>query len=140
VRQQAFSVLAAHAEHALGRQKTNNATPLERITPSVLVELGVSESEQQNVVARHYVRWTGTLTRFGEYSSALRLWNEMRPSLSGKCLEARVVADAWLAVAPLYWREGRFFQSLAAAGRAIAARPVVAARPVKRLFRAKAAL
>jgi hypothetical protein len=135
VRQQTLSALAAQAA-ALSRRRgiPEVLGSGQEITPEVLIGLGVGEGKQQTALVLQYLRWIGNMRLLGEYGSASGLWREMLRSCSWKHIEKRVAAEAWLTAAPLYWHEGRFLQSLGAAFRAFAARPVVAGRPLKRLL------
>ena len=74
--------------------------------------------------------------RIGQESAALALALEMLRTLPWEHVKKRsgLIADTWLRVAGLYWKQARYLQSLAATGRAVTARPFVAGRPLKRLL------
>ena len=55
----------------------------------------------------------------GEWSAALNAAIEMLRSFDWKCLERRTLADMYLKVAQLYWKNSRFFMSIIAVGHAM---------------------
>ena len=136
VKEQALSTLAARASARSRRDGMPDLlNAVEKITPAVLADLGVSEADQQNALVKQYLRWIGNMSMLGEHSAAFEQWSLMIRFCRWEYVERRLIAEAWLTAAPLYWRQGRFLRSLHAIGRAVVARPVVAGRPLKPLLR-----
>ncbi|MBZ5705516.1 MAG: glycosyltransferase [Acidobacteriia bacterium] len=134
-RQQTLCKLAAQASASLRRNGTPD--PLEavkEITPAVLAELGVTEARQQSVLASDWRNWIRNMCLAGEYSVALKAADGMLQS-DLQYVERWQIADLYLIIARLYWRQKRLLKSFLAAVRAVMTRPVVAGRPLKLLLR-----
>lgn len=132
--QQTYGFLAARAS-ALSR-KSGQFDPMNsvaEITPEVLASLGVTPSTQQNALASDRRQWIRHLCMAGEDSAALNAALEVLQS-DLKCTERWQIADLYLTVASLYWRQGKFSSSAFAAFRALATRPAITLRPLKPLF------
>jgi glycosyltransferase involved in cell wall biosynthesis len=114
-----------------GRPDPFNST--EEITPEVLAQLGVTYARQQSEMASGFRDWIRFMCMAGEYSSALRAAIEMAQSSDWKYVERWQIADLYLTISRLYWRQKSFWKSFLAAGHAVAVRPVVLGRPLKRL-------
>ena len=137
LRHQTMSFLAARALASSGGNGYHDPLDsVEEITPSVLAALGVSDAAVQRALAANYRNAIEAMCRVGQAEAALRLAMEMLRSSRWEHIEKRprLIADTWLRAAGLYWQQGQHFQSLAAAGRALRVRPVVAGRPMKRLL------
>jgi GT2 family glycosyltransferase len=136
VKQQALSALAARA--AAASRRNGNPDPFnasEQITPSLLARMGVSEAAQQRALTNGYLIFIRNMSLTGERSAVLNLWIEMLGASRLEYIERRVLADARLAVAELYWNQDRYLPSLLAAGHAVIMRPMILGRPLKLLWR-----
>jgi hypothetical protein len=133
--QQTLCVLAAQI--SASSRRNGNPDPLssiEEITTAVLASAGVTEATQQITAASDYLIWIRTMCQAGEYASALDAAFHVLGSSEWKYLERWQIADLYLAIAGIYWREKKHVKSLLAAGRAVAARPKVIGRPLKPLL------
>jgi hypothetical protein len=132
-------VMSALASQALvsssGNKYREQLDSVKEITPAVLAAWGVSEAIFQRALADFYLEVIYTMCQVGQNSAGLSLVLEMLRSSHWEHLEKRrrFIADNWLRAAGLYWRQGQYLQSLAAVGRALTVRPIMAGRPVKRL-------
>ncbi len=135
LRQQTLCKLAAQASARMRR--LGQADPLSsaaKITPALLTELGVSEREQRREVFSSYRHWTLNLCLAGEYASALRVATEILQSdLRG--IERWQIADIYLAVAKLWWRQRRPVKGFLAACRAVMMWPGISRRLIGAVFR-----
>jgi glycosyltransferase involved in cell wall biosynthesis len=134
-KQQRLSALAAQAA-ALSRRKggPDPLTPGVQITSSFLASLGVSEVMQQRAVVETYRIWIDIMSLMGDQSAVLNLWIVLLGSYPRECLGRRVVADAQISVAQIYWRQRRFLRSLVAIGNAVVTRPIILGRPLKLMW------
>jgi hypothetical protein len=133
VKRQALSYLAAEAVHL---SDSNGLGSVHEITPERLAKFGVTEATVQRAIATFYRNEINLMCWAGQESAALALELEMLRSSRWEHIEKRkrFIADNWLRAAGLFWGQEQFFQSLAAAGRALVVRPIVAGRPIKRLL------
>jgi cellulose synthase/poly-beta-1,6-N-acetylglucosamine synthase-like glycosyltransferase len=133
-KQEGLSGLAARiatSERRMG--KPDPLDSIEEITPTTLLHLGATSSEQQRELARQYLRCSRNMYRAGEYSIALlaaKLVNQDRTGSN----ERWVTADAHLWAAKAHWRQNRFLLSIFMTARAIATRPIILLRPLKPLL------
>jgi hypothetical protein len=95
----------------------------------------VSEAAQQRAQTNGYLIFIRNMSLTGERSAVLNLWVEMIRASRLEYIERRVLADARLAVAELYWNQDRYLASLLAAGHAVIMRPMILGRPLKLLWR-----
>lgn len=137
LRKQKQQTLCKLAAQASARCRTaghndplNNA---EEITPRLLAEIGVSDRELQNTLVSDGRNWIRAMIAAGEDSAALVAATEMVKSAPA-AVDRWQIADLLLTTAKLHWKNGSMIRSAAAAGRAIAKRPVVLARPVKAIL------
>jgi Glycosyl transferase family 2 len=133
VREQSLCSLAARAS-AVSR-RNGNSDPLdsvEKITPTAVAALGVSEATQQIFGACDVIR---SLHLAGDHGGALKLAIESLRSPDWKHAERWLVAETRLTVARLHWKQGEFAQSLLAAGHAFITRPVILGRPLRPFLR-----
>lgn len=133
--QQTLGILAARV--AASSRRSGISDPLDsvnEITPEVLAALGVTKAEQQREFASERGRWIHNMCIAGEYSVAFEATLEMLRSKSDY-IESRQVADLWLLLARLYWKQGRVHRSCASLARAFVTRPVIVGRPIKSLLR-----
>src|SRR6267154_728024 len=134
-RQQTLYKLAAQASAI--RRGHSKLDPLEgarKITTRLLAELGVGEPAQQNALASDCRNWIRSMSAAREYSAALDAARQMLGSRLNY-VERWQIADLRLAVARLYWKQGRFVRSAVTAGHALITRPLILARPLKLFLR-----
>jgi GT2 family glycosyltransferase len=133
-KQQTLSVLAAQVSAA--SRKNGKADPfqgIEEITPELLTELGMPEARQQTALASDWRDWIRNMYLAGEYSIALQTAVEVLQSPELTIADSRYIADLWLAVARLHWKQNQFLNSLLAGVHAVRTRPVLVGRPLKQL-------
>src|SRR6266852_4231166 len=126
--------LAARAAAML--RKRGMPDPLsgvEEITPQLLEKLGVTAAETQEALLGAYEYWTEILELI-DAEEALRVIEGMLQLPGAENFPRSALANAWLKAAGIHYRQGRVGKALAAGGRAILVRPIVAGRPVKRAF------
>jgi hypothetical protein len=99
---------------------------LQRVTPPDAVRRKLSEDA--------FSLWTPAVDALGqrEPEKALRVIDEFLQLSGSGCVEPSVLANVWLTVASLHYRQGRSAKAMVSAGRAVLVRPIVAGRPVKR--------
>jgi hypothetical protein len=132
---QSLCCLAARAS-ALSRRRGQGdpVNSLEEITPEVVAALGVSEITQKATLVREYLSWLRGILKAGEYSTALSAATEILQSPDRECADRWAIADMRFLVAGIYWRQKRYWRSVTTACHAVLARPIVLARPLKRLL------
>jgi cellulose synthase/poly-beta-1,6-N-acetylglucosamine synthase-like glycosyltransferase len=133
--QQCLYCLAARL--SASSRKSGQPDPLNtiaEITPAILAGAGISEAAQQVMAADKYLFWIRTMCQAGEYSTALQAANQVLRSSEWKQIERWQIADLYLAIAQIYWRDKKHFRCLLAAGRAVATRPKILGRPLRPLF------
>ncbi len=136
LRQQALSAIAAQV--AARSRRSGKPDPFlseERITPSMLVQLGMDEKSQDAMLARVYLGRIRAMERAGSHSMARGLFADLVSCTRWTTAEKWVVADLLLFEARLNWREGRLAACLGKAVYALINRPVVLGRPIAQLLR-----
>jgi glycosyltransferase involved in cell wall biosynthesis len=134
-KQQTLSGLAAEA--AAVRRRNLMPDPLdnvEEITPDLLSELGVSKLKQDTTLASKYLWRIRHYSLGGEHAVSLNLLNEVLISLRYAHVQRWVIADLRLLAASLCWRQSEFVKAGRFFAQAIWTRPIILARPLKRLF------
>jgi glycosyltransferase involved in cell wall biosynthesis len=124
------------AQLAAKRRKDGLPDPLDgvkEITSEALVAWGISISEQRSEIFGDYRKWIRIMCAAGEYSSALKAAREVLEA-GVEDVERWQVADVYLTIAKLLWRERQFLGSATSAGHAVLLRPIVVGRPIKRLL------
>lgn len=133
--QQTLGILAAQASASSRRRgKPDPLASAEQITPTLLVELGVTEARQQRELASDCRQWIRHMYMAGEYNVALRAAEEILQS-DLKNIERWQIADLRLTTAQLYWQQARFLRSVLRAAQAVLTRPMVVGRPLKPMLR-----
>jgi glycosyltransferase involved in cell wall biosynthesis len=135
-RQQTLSFLAAKAAAVARRE--GKPDPLDwagKVTPAMLVKLGVSEAEQEKILAEDHLQWIRLMHKTGEHASGLAVASEMMGYSKWQYAERWVMADIRLLTARMYWKQGQFGQSALSLSRAILGRPAIAGRPFKPLLK-----
>jgi glycosyltransferase involved in cell wall biosynthesis len=125
-RQQTVAKLAAQA--AASARRTRNMDPLDsvqEIMPSLLLELGVPHARLQAELFFEYRNWIRNMFVAGEYSVALKAAMEML-EFDWEDIDREKIADLWITVAQLFWKQKRFFRCFVAACRAVITKPIIA--------------
>ncbi len=133
-RQQVISRLVAWSASSIRRQggldPINQDGPVSR---DLVRTLGVSDAVFEEHLMGVYQYWIDVMLQSGDKAGALRLMREALHSEAWKHISPSIVANTWLAAARLYSEQGRYLQSAACTARAIAVRPIIVGRPVKRI-------
>ncbi len=132
--EQTLCVLAAQAS-ATARKK-GTPDPLDtfdKITPAALVSLGITEAIQEQMVVNDSRNWIRNMCLAGENCVALDAAIET-VEIHWAYVERWQIADLYLTIARLYWRQKKFLRSFLAALRATATRPKVVGRPLRPLL------
>jgi glycosyltransferase involved in cell wall biosynthesis len=125
-KQQTLAVLAARA--SASARRTHHPDPLNsvtEITPDVLLGMGVTHAQQQTAIFVEYRTWIRNLFIAREYSLALKAAMEILKT-DWQDIDRGEIADLWLNVARVYWKQKRFFRSVVAACHAVTTKPAVA--------------
>jgi glycosyltransferase involved in cell wall biosynthesis len=137
VRGLVISVLASQAlASSSGNGYQDRLGSVKEITPAVLAAWGVTDAEFQRALAAFYLQEISLMCWVGQEAAALALALEMLRSSRWEHMEkrSRIISDTWLRAAGLYWGQDQYFQSVAAAARALTVRPIIAGRPLKRIL------
>ena len=130
-KEQTLSILAAQIS-ARERLK-GNPDPLNtctEITPATIAALGVSEAQQESKIVTGYRHWIRRMALAGELAAALKAANEVART-NWQFVEQWQIADLYVIIAGLYWRQKKFLNSVVAIGRAVMMRPKIVGRPLK---------
>ena len=133
--QQTLSKLAAKTSAHLRR--SGKPDPLNEpipITPETLAAMGVTQSEQQSELATDYRHWVRTMRLAGEDNIALQAALEFVHS-DFPHVERWQIADLYLTIAQIFWKQKQYAQSMGALVHAVVARPLVIGHPLKTLLR-----
>jgi hypothetical protein len=131
---QTLCVLAASA--AAKQRRNGRPDPLsevEEITPQLLDSLGVTGAEIEDALLGAYGYWAKILEPT-DPEAAVRVIEGLLQLPGAESFDRSVLANACLEAAGIHYRQGRPWKALAAAGRAVLVRPIVAGRPVKRII------
>ena len=131
---QTICLLAARA--AASRRNRGMSDPLSdvyEVTPQLLDTLGVTRGEVQEALMVTYGHWAEILEPT-DPEAALRAVEGLLQLPGAENFERSVLANAWLKAAGIHYRQNRPRKALAAAGRAVLVRPIVAGRPFKWAF------
>jgi len=71
------------------------------------------------------------MAQAGEYACAREAAKSLLRSPDSRYFERWQIADLYLALAKLDWRDKRYWKSLLSAGQAVISRPLVLGRPLK---------
>jgi len=133
-RQQVISILIAWA--ASTRRRAGEPDPMEEepvVDRDLLKKLGVSDAIYEESLMGVYLYWIDVMLQASDQAGALRVMDEALKSQSWKHISKSLLANTWLVAARLYFEQGRPFQGINCAAHAVAARPIIAGRPVKRI-------
>lgn len=130
--QQTLCFLAAQ----LSASARRNGAPdpldsMEDITSSALAAAGLPEATQQIAAGSDVLIWIRNMYQAGEYAIAQETAIQLLRTQEWKHLERWQIADLYLAVARLYWRQKKRLKCFLAAGRAVATKPIILCRPLK---------
>ena len=134
LRRQTLCALGAQA--AAKYRRSGRPDPLdavEEITPEVLSRLGVGPVEQQTALAGQYLGWIRAMAMAGDRATALQISVEMSRASKWELVAPWLMAEAHLTVAALLWKEKKWFRSAASLTHAFWTRPMVAARPIRKM-------
>jgi len=134
IRQQVISILVAWAAASI--RQAGGIDPIRQkdaVSRDLLRSLGVSDAVFENCLMEVYQYWISAMLQASDNCGALRVMREALESQSWRHINRSVVANTWLAAARIYSEQGCYFQSMFSVARALAARPMIAGRPVKRI-------
>jgi GT2 family glycosyltransferase len=133
-REQSLCLLAAQSS-AIARMNRNPdpLNSLQAITLESLASLGVTEAALERLNVTECCQWIRNMRLAGEYSVALQAAMEILQS-DWQYIEQWQVADLYVTVALIYWKQKKFLKSIGAVGRAIVIRPKVVGRPLRPLL------
>jgi len=106
----------------------------DEITSEVLAHLGVSDGALNAALVAGYSDWMNAMLQAGNNDAALELIRQMRQLPRGSRADNAIVANACLTAAQIQVQRGAFLSAQAWTLRAIAIRPVIAARPFRTLL------
>jgi hypothetical protein len=133
-RQQVISRLVAWSASAIrragGRDPICQEEPVSR---ELVRSMGVSDAVFEESLMGVYQYWIGVMLQASDQAGALRVMREALESQSWKHINSSIVANTWLAAARIYSEQGHYLRSMSALARALATRPIIAGRPIKRL-------
>jgi glycosyltransferase involved in cell wall biosynthesis len=131
---QTWCVIAARTAAVYrARGEPDPLSQAREITPQFLNQLGVTASEIQCDLISVYEYWTRTFSDYDpELTAAFAA--ELTRLLTPRALPRAALADTWLWLAGIHFRQGRIGRALLAALRGLFTRPIVAGRPAKRAF------
>jgi hypothetical protein len=132
-RQQVISILvawdASSIRRAGGRDPVDQGEPVSR---DLLRRMGVSDAVFEESLMGVYQYWIDVMLQASDRAGALRVISDLE-SQSWRHINKSIVANTWLAAARIYSEQGRYLRSVSAIARALATRPVIAGRPIKRI-------
>jgi tetratricopeptide (TPR) repeat protein len=133
-RQQVISRLVAWSVSAIRR--AGGSDPIcqeEPVSRDLVRSLGVSDAVFEESLMGAYRYWIDVMLQASDKAGALRVMREALESESWRHINKSIVANTWLEVARIYSEQGRYLRSMSAVARALATRPVIAGRPIKRV-------
>jgi glycosyltransferase involved in cell wall biosynthesis len=134
IRQQVISILGAWAAANIRRAGGHDPTDSgEVVSLDLLKSMGVSDAVFEETLMGVYLHWIDVLLKASDKAGALGVMREALESQSWKHINKSIIANTWLAAARVYCQQGRYLQSLNAGARALAIRPIIAGRPLKRI-------
>jgi glycosyltransferase involved in cell wall biosynthesis len=131
--QQTLCKLAAQASAASRKNGADALDGITEITPEVLTKLGVTPARQQSTIASDCRNWIRSMCTAGEYSVALDAASGILHS-DRKYVERWQIADLYLTMAWLYWKQKRHVKSMLSVLRAFFIRPVILGRSFRPLL------
>ncbi len=133
--EQTLCKLAARTSASFRRdRKPDPLDSCPEITPELLSGLGVTEAILQITLVADCHDWILNMSKAHEHSAALKAANNLLHADS-TYIENWRIADLYLTISQLHWRERRFWQGVLAASRAVMTRPLIVGRPLRPLLR-----
>jgi hypothetical protein len=80
-----------------------------------------------------YQYWIDVMLQASDKAGALRVMQESLRSQPWRHLNKSIITNMWLASARIHFEQGRYLQGINCAARALAIRPIIAGRPLKRI-------
>jgi hypothetical protein len=134
-RHQVLCVLAARAAASLRRSgRPDPLSNIEEITSELVGTMGVSDSEQGELLVSGYAYWMHALRR-SDPEAALPMVEEIWSLSASGFVTRPTLADALLIAADIHRKQGRPLKALVWGARALRARPIVAGRFVRDALR-----
>jgi hypothetical protein len=133
-RQQVISRLVALAASEIRR--AGGLDPInqeEAVSRDLLRSMGVSDAVFEKSLMGVYQYWISVMLQASDKAGAISVMREALQSESWRHIDNSIVANIWLAAARIYSEQGCHLQSLGAIARAVAIRPIIAGRPIKRV-------
>jgi hypothetical protein len=135
LRQEITCLVAARAAAQLrARGSEDPLWRVDEITPAVLAQLGVSDATLNAALFAGYSDWMNAMLQAGNHDAALELIRQMVQLPRGGSADNAIVSNACLTAAQIHLQRGAFLAAQLWTIRAVAIRPVVAARPFKALL------
>jgi glycosyltransferase involved in cell wall biosynthesis len=135
IRQQVISILGAWAAASIRRAGGLDPTDgVEAVNRELLRSMGVSDVIYENALMEVYQYWIDVMLQASDKAAALRVMREALESQSWKHVNRSVVANMWLDAAGICSEQGTYWRGMFCVVRALAVRPIIAGRPVKRIF------
>jgi glycosyltransferase involved in cell wall biosynthesis len=136
-KQQTLSALAAQVAFlARGKGEPDPLDEVNEITPALLVELGVSATQQDTIVAQRYL-WRAVRYSCSNDECIVKTLKEIDDMLLDVKHTAKswALADLQLLKAKLYWRQSRRLKTIGMCAHALWTRPMIITRPLKPMLR-----
>ena len=134
MKQQMLCVLAARASASLRRHGLPDPlSNVAAVTPEVLSALGVRDADIQSGILRSYCDWIEVVGRCNP-EAAVQITEEFLQMADHRYIPRAILANALMTGAFMQWKQGRRSASLLSVARAVLARPIIAGRPLKRVF------
>ena len=137
VREQSLCKLAAQVSAEARRNHRDDPfDKVDRIVPSTLAALGVSEEMQEERYINEFRIWIRNIDQAGELSSVTNFIVEALRSGKVKYAQKWEVADLWLTAGSQYWKRNKCWSALYALMNAVYVSPrVIIGRPFRFLMR-----
>jgi hypothetical protein len=133
-RQQVISRLAAWSASKIRR--AGGSDPIcqdEPVSRDLIRSLGVSDAAFEQSLMGVYQYWIDVMLQASDKAGALRVMQESLRSQPWRHLNKSIITNMWLASARIHFEQGRYLQGINCAARALAIRPIIAGRPLKRI-------
>lgn len=128
---QALCGVAARAAGSFRKRKLPDPLwGVEEITPEFVLQLGVSDEEIRRDAAGAYVNWIGLLAE-AYPDSALKLVDGLLQLCGSGSVERSAVAAGLFRAAGIHFKQRRFAEAFASAGRSVLVQPLEAGRHLK---------
>jgi glycosyltransferase involved in cell wall biosynthesis len=133
-RQQVISRLVAWSASAIRRAGgTDPICQEEPVSRELVRSLGVSDEVFERSLLGVYQYWIDVMLQASDKAGALRVIREALESQSWNHINKSILANTWLVAARIYFEQRRPLQGINCAARALAIRPIIAGRPIKRI-------